>query len=487
MPVHPLFFDNTHDPIQKTVGGDTIYELSPESLAAYLSGAPDMQARLAGIPLDERIDVFAKVGALWEKKREAGAFDGLRQRLAQASGYSERLIDIEFSLVPLLLERDTLKRNLTSSLIGGAGGLERFTSVTDGEYFRHLPAGPVLIISSGNSMIPPLIPTTLSLLTGNVTVLKPSLSNHEGVATVFALLGEVAKDDPVAQRMLEALAISYFSHDSSSLSYLLTSAPLGVVNFWGAEPARSVVAKMLTENPYHPTYVVNGPLTGVAIVDAEKAEVAARGLATNIVLYDQQLCSSPTQACFIGERGAAESFATLVGKYLDGMGSAFALELPEGVSFSLNNMRRSLLFKGATVLASSSESNPWTIVITEDGTSLDELVTAYPELGVHNRRRFLELHVVSDAAGVGKVIKDVPHRAAYQGIDRVQTVGISVGEQLSEALMDVLVTTGVYRITPIDDMYMRSATEPYDGAHLAGLFTYTLYRRDTSHAPDVMP
>ncbi|RZN50407.1 aldehyde dehydrogenase family protein [archaeon] len=487
MTLDPIFSHEAPVVVRKEMGREVINELSPESLESYLSQAPTMQADIAGISLDDRIEVFAKVGALWERKRKAGLLDDLKQRLAASSGYSARLIDVEFSLVPLLLERATLRRNLSSSLLGGADGLERFTSVNEGEYFRHLPAGPVLIISSGNSMIPPLIPTTLSLITGNVTVLKPSLSNYEGVASVFALLREVAETDPAAKSLLEALVISYFSHDSASLSYLLTAAPLGVVNFWGSEPARSVIAKMLTENPSHPSYVVNGPLTGVAVVDAEAGERAAQGLATNIVLYDQQLCSSPTQVCFIGERAQAESFARLVGTHLDGMGDAFALHLPEGVRFSLNNIRRSLLFKGASVLSSSSATNPWTIVITEDGASLDELITSYPEMGIHNRRRFLELHVVNDVAEVGRRIRELPHRKAYHGIDRVQTVGVSVGTDVHGVLMDELLSTGIYRITPIDDMYMRSASEPYDGAHLAALFTYTLYRRDTSHAPDVMP
>ncbi|MEM4736697.1 MAG: hypothetical protein QXD41_02380 [Nitrososphaeria archaeon] len=38
--------------------------------------------------------------------------------------------------------------------------------------------------------------------------------------------------------------------------------------------------------------------------------------------------------------------------------------------------------------------------------------------------------------------------------------------------------TGVYRIVPLADMFMRSAIEPYDGTILASAFTNTIYYRN---------
>jgi hypothetical protein len=82
------------------------------------------------------------------------------------------------------------------------------------------------------------------------------------------------------------------------------------VNFWGGEPARTEVMSRAAKNRGHPRCFSNGPLTGFALVSRDGGdERSARGLAENMVLYEQQLCSSPTMGAFVGVTGEALDFA----------------------------------------------------------------------------------------------------------------------------------------------------------------------------------
>lgn len=45
-------------------------------------------------------------------------------------------------------------------------------------------------------------------------------------------------------------------------------------------------------------------------------------------------------------------------------------------------------------------------------------------------------------------------------------------------LLKLLVGSGIYRITPLGDMYMRIPREPCDGIDLAAAFTCIVYNRE---------
>jgi hypothetical protein len=216
------------------------------------------------------------------------------------------------------------------------------------------------------------------------------------------------------------------------------------------------------------------------VIDEPSAHQAAPGLAQNMVLYDQQLCSSPTTGCFIGSWESAVAFAKETGGVLDELGASMPMKVPEGSMFALNNARKMLLFKGCTVISSNKPDNPWTIVLSKGKPALDGIMQGMPELGLHARRRFFELVVYDSLDAAGPHICSLPLREAYRGIDRVQTIGLCVEDSLREAYAERLALCGPYRIVPLDDMYMRSAAEPYDGINLAQVFTYTSYMRDKS-------
>lgn len=480
---------NTSNPdisfVKVESGKDMIYELSVESLERILNSAKDVQRELSSTTIYDRMDVFEEMGAIWTENLNSGLYAGLVSDLSRTTGYSEKLMALELSFVRKMFSKDSIERNLAFSFPNDITGLHSFVEADNGEYYRNMPAGPIFIISSGNSLIPPLIPTTLSLVTGNLTILKPSMSNFLGVSEAFKTLEMV--EGKVAKALRDALYISYFTHDSSSLRYLLERSSVGVVNFWGADPARTKVGTMVASNSHHPKYYINGPLTGVAIMDSETAgEGPARDLALNILLYDQQLCSSPTQALFVGQIDDALAFAENVGRHLDVIGGEMPMALGDGQMMCLQNARRAIMFRGSRVFSSKSKDNPWTIVVSRDTPSLDGIIMSQPEFNIYNRRRFLEIVVTDDIDSAPGFIEDVPERAAFRGVDKVQTIGLSLSRGNTMALLDKLPQTGAFRITPLQDMFMRSPLEPYDGMNIASMFTYTVYYRNRGIQPDVM-
>lgn len=478
MEIRPLVYANPVEVVKAEVEGQTVFELSEKSVFELLEKGHAIQSRLRIMPLEKRLQTIDSIGRIWNEELNAGKLEGLAGELSRKTGYSRKLIDMEFSLVTQVFNAENLRRSLESSFPAGPQALEKFVKISGEESIRYMPAGPVFIISSGNSLIPPLIPTTISIITGNFTLLRPSFTNYFAVIEAYKLLGELAKSMDSAKTLSEALAISYFLHNSPAFKNILSSGKLGLVNFWGGEPARTIIGRLVSENQHHPRYVVNGPLTGFAIVDEDSAnEECARGLALNIILYDQQLCSSPTMAVFIGSWESAVKFAELLAKHLDIIGSEYPVESSAESAYLINSVRRIMQVKGSKVYFSTNPENLWTIALSEGECRLDYTSSYFPAFNLYNRKRFLEILIVDSHRKALTEVERLPLRPAFNGVDKVQTVGLAVNSKIREALLKGLVALGVYRVTPIPDMYMRSSVEPYDGMFLASVFTYAVYSR----------
>jgi hypothetical protein len=451
-------------------------ELTRAGSEALLKQAMEAQGKMADIPLEKRLEVIDEMRHEWEGRLNAGKMADLQALLMKKTGYSKSLIDLEFSLISQVLDPKTLRTNLEMSLIGGASSLDGFTDVGQGEAILNAPAGPTLIIASGNSIVPTLIPTVISLLAGNATILKPAAANYAGVVEALSCLA-MAKGE-AGEAMRACLTVAYMNHDGEALNYLLGQAPVGVVNFWGGEPGRTSVRLKVAGNPHMPRFFANGPMTGVALVDqANATEAIADGMAVDVVVYDQQLCSSPTLLAFVGEWGQGQAFAKLLGRFLDDIGGEFPLAMSDDQIFILQGARRSLMVQGSTVLASRNQANPWTIALDKGKIGVDLMMKDYPAMALHVRRRFLQIVVVRTMDEAAALVRTLPSHTAFHGIDKVQTIGLALGERNHAEALRLLSRSGVYRFIPVGDMFMRGPAEAYDGVSLASLFTYACYAR----------
>jgi hypothetical protein len=201
-------------------------------------------------------------------------------------------------------------------------------------------------------------------------------------------------------------------------------------------------------------------------------------LALNMILYEQQLCSSPTMAFYIGSYEESLNFAAKVAGHLDAIGSQYLVEPSDDALFVRNSAQKVLTFNGSKVISSSSLRNPWTLAVSKGASNLEAVVESFPSFNVHGRRRFLEMVVLDSADRLAAFVAQLPGMNAFRGVDKVQTVGIALPEELRNEVLWSLAPSGIYRFVPVEDMFMRSATEPYDGMPMAALFTYAVYQRE---------
>src|SRR5512136_1172444 len=136
------------------LGGLGVKEITVSSLDRLLDNGIKLQKRATRLPLEERLSVFGSLAEAWKRKLSQGSLRGLVADLTKSTGYSEKLVESEFMLVCNALDPENIRQNLKSSL-GNPEGLVHFVETTGGEYLRYMPAGPIFIISSGNSLIPP--------------------------------------------------------------------------------------------------------------------------------------------------------------------------------------------------------------------------------------------------------------------------------------------------------------------------------------------
>ncbi|MEM2075404.1 MAG: acyl-CoA reductase [Zestosphaera sp.] len=473
-PLHPGAGGLTSTPVEE---GLRHSEPTVEWLSNYLSNAKKVQESVRELGFRRRVRVVAELGRIWLERLEGRALEGLKEELVKNTGYSSAMIENDLRLAGEVLKENNIELLIDSGLAGGWRSLDEFVEVAPGERLMNLPAGPVLIIASGNSVVPPLIPTVTSLVTGNVTILRPSLTNYRAVREVFRPLEDLAKVSEDASRLGEALVLTYLSHNSRVFEYLVKEAPVRIVNYWGGEPGRSVIARSVAENPHKPKLYVNGPLTGVAVVDGASAgSWVAEALAREVMMYDQQLCSSPTLALLIGDYGKAVELAREVSKHLDSYSSIHRIEVSEGWMFNLATLRKALELNGAKVIRSGSPENPYTVVVSRGRSSFTGLRLV--PLNIHSRRRFLEIVAVSSIDECVELIRELPRTPGYAGIDGVQTIAIGVEDEGRRVeYIRRLSRAGVYRIVPLGESFLRTPYEPYDGEYIPRYFTYVLYFR----------
>ncbi|MCX8209056.1 MAG: acyl-CoA reductase [Sulfolobales archaeon] len=454
--------------------GISVPEPAEDYLRRVLESGWDTVVELLKVGFDRRVRALAEVGRLWRSKLLSGELRDVVEELAKLTGYSIKNVELDLALVPEVLSEESLRNLFNYGLAGGWRSIDSPVEVSEGELVWNAPAGSVFIIASGNSIIPPVLAASTSFLAGNLTILRPSQTNFAAVKKVFDLLSEVSSGSAYeVEAMSKAIYVLYMSHDSPALRYILEEAPVSVVNYWGGEPGRTRVLSMAMKNPHRPRVLINGPLTGMVLVDEESANYdTAIKLARDVVLYDQQLCSSPTLAVLIGSRNSLVVFLKTLSRALDEVGDKFPVELSEGSFYRLHSFRKSLELDGVGVVYSRSARNPWTVVVR----NLGELERAPLTWSTYSRR-VLEVMSIENPSDLGKVLELQTRRLRKSGIDGIQTVSYAVSRYRLEEIVKTLAKFNVYRVVPLGESFLRTPAEPYDGEFIPKYYTRTIYLR----------
>ena len=449
-------------------------EPSINTIRELLKVIPKCKEELKAISVSDKLEAIGCVAQTLVENEEIK--EKLREIFSRTTPYGPEMVNTEISAFPMALDPEELGKNLDIAL-GTRFSIDYEAGID--ERVRREPLGTSFIITAGNATIAAFPPLLSSLLTNNFTILKPSISNVEGLVEIMEVFKRQDKIIPdniknALRAMANATAILSMSHDSKAYDYLLSEFPIDVVNFWGGEPARTTIQKKVTNNFNGTKFIVNGPLTGVAVIEAHfasKNRYVSRGLALNIDLYEGKTCNSPSEGLYIGTFEQAVDFGAQVAEELKYFDSKLQpVKVGDGLTAQTNKMRSELRKRGSRVFG-SEDAGRWTVAISEEPT-VQKIHEEGLEFNMHNRPRFIEIITCSTLDDVASRIKELKNTPCYSGlIDGVQTVGHAMEHEFVDRLADKL-QGHVYRIVPVQEVFLRTAYEPSDdGLYLAREFT----------------
>lgn len=443
-------------------------------LKRLLSEQREIIKEIYELGVERRLAFLEQIRVLWREKFVSKKYEPLIEELSKKTGYSKTNVELDLSLVERVFNKETIEVALDKGLIGGYKSLDEPILIGDDEYIVNRPIGSVYIIASGNSVVPPLIPTVISLAIGNLTFLRPSLVNFDAIEKVYEVFKEAyhigVRD---AEVMIKSLALLRLRHDDPLFDELLAMHNFSAINYWGGEPGRSRVVSLVAKNPYRPKLIINGPLTGILVIDSESITTnTIEKVALEVLLYDQQLCSSPTFLFFIGNNSKLEELVDKLQYYLNTFGERFAVESTEGSSYRAMLNYKKLILSGKRVLSSMKPSNPWLLILNEktDEWPSDELL-------FYERRRALEIIKLQSIEDLSSALDKLSRWLLKSAVDGIQTITYSLSHDNYLKLIKIANLHGIYRIVPLGNSYLRTPAEPYDGEYMPANFSKALYIR----------
>jgi len=436
-------------------------------------------AELMQIRTADKLAAFQQGAEFWTSPHGQEVQDRIARALA-ATGYPEASARYELSLVPSFLSREGLEPLVTNpaALHGGTKWLDgEFTESAPGVFTSGFPVGPLLIVGSGNSLMPAFVAAIEGVLANCPVVLRGSRVNQQALESIFEALG--AAGDRMLRQLVSKIHPIFLDHqdpvDAQMLRWLLRNGPFDAGNFWGGQEALHFLIAEFAKNPRHPVIIPMEPMTGVAVIsqthleaDLDTRASAARGLAHAMTVMGQQLCSSPTEGYFIGRVEAAVSFARQVAAELEQIYAHEPARVSESQALKLDRVRNRLEENGSVVITPHTAA--WTLVVSPARSGFEQLPPDC-HLPIHNRSGFLELIVVGDLDEVAERIAALPAAPCHKEIRRVQTVVRFTGIEEAKKLASLLRPFGIYRIVPPEYVMLRHALEPLDGRHLIAELT----------------
>jgi len=432
-----------------------------------LANADLIQRRLIQIPLELKLEAIQAVSELWKNKNFKRR-KGLAALLAGTSGYSKETIDFELNDIPAYLDSVSLKEVFDVSFKKGE---------------QLFPKGPILVIGSGNTLAPALYSWAYAILTNNVIIIRSSQANYHGLKAILDSLTDALKKakskktKKVLALMKKASAVINVSHKSQEYAMLIEKGKFNLIHFWGGKKALEFLKKHSVRNPHKPSLMVNGPETGIAVIDGKcmrankTVDKIAEELAFNMAIFEQKLCSSPTEAYFIGSYGKALKFAQAIAKKMPIYNKRFPHN-PGDLAYK-TQLARNLIGResNSIMMVTKSREADYTIVLSNKSSVTDKVGRQTFKLHAQSRVKYLELIVVDNLMEAVENAETLPNRICYEGIEGLNTIGYHMKPQDAKIFMGL-----AHRIVPIEGIFGRSSHEPSDGRYIAREYT-TLKKR----------
>lgn len=392
--------------VQAPSGAHCVFpEFDKDALAQVESSDREL---LVDVPLQEILSFLNRVGKNWksdEYTRRRLYVGQLRDLL----GYSEKAANAEADRIGILLSAHARMYDVVAAELGSRFVLDDWVAREEA-WVRAYPRGLSVHILPGNVPLSGVISIVRALVTKNLCVAKAATGDPVTPVTLALSFLDVDPEHPVSR----ATSAVYWRQSDQAAAQLVSQADS--VCAWGGQEAIHWARRHAGDET---SVLLFGPKRSLALVGrAADMRAAARGIAHDVVLYDQRACFS-TQRVFV--EGDAEQFLAALQDSLDEhcwlMGPASQSD-DELARVQLARLEE--IFHGA-VLESGEH---WTLVVQrcpQDG-------------GEHPLGRVLYVHPVDSL------------KEAYPYIGRdVQTVSVAPWSMLSQH-RDALARRGASRL-----------------------------------------
>lgn len=375
----------------------------------------DKQA-LAALPLQEILSFLNRAGKQWRSPEYPRRRLYIRQ-MKNILGHSERAAEAEADRIAILLNSHARMYDMIESDLGSRFVVDDWVAREDC-FVRAFPRGLVVHILPGNVALSAAMSIVRNLITKNACVAKVA-SGDPLTATALAMtFADVDDTHPITR----AMNVVYWEHDQEQ-GMELTHAADAVVA-WGGNEAVRYARKHAHDEAAVTCF---GPKHSLALVDTTfSVGDAARGLAHDVAVYDQQACFS-VRRVFV--RGPLDPFLDELRSELD----RHAELLPPG-HLSVDRAAQIQLglrleeFLGANVTPGAKLG--WALVVGPPPTEptdhqLGRVLHVHPVESLSEAYSFIDSSIQTVSAAPWSVLTEHRNELAQRGVSRMTELGLA--------------------------------------------------------------
>jgi len=395
-----------HEFVSRTGAKFSLPKLSAEDVASI--GQQD-RFLLADVPLQEILAFLNRAGKNWRSEEYTRRRLYVSQ-LRDILGYSEDAANAEADRIAILLNSHSRMYDMIEAELGSRFVVDDWVPREEA-HVKAFPRGLVVHILPGNVPLSSALSIVRGLITKNLCVAKVGSTDPLTAMALAQSFVDLDADHPITRSM----NVVYWERDSPEGVQVTGSAD--AVCAWGGDDAIRFARRTARDDAPVTCY---GPKHSMALVDTTPDPVqAARGLAHDVAVYDQQACFSVRRVFVTGPlepfltelRAAMEKHAELL--------PPGEITLDKAAHIQLARRLDSFLDRDVH----GCDSLAWTIVTCPPPTGIDDhplgrVLYVHPVESFREAYRFAEPTVQTVAASPWSVLLDHRDELARRGVSR---------------------------------------------------------------------
>lgn len=267
------------------------------------------------IPIDSILAVLERTGDIFSN-RESRYYKTAMAKLPKLINYAPSMVAVGLDMLPFLLSRESSQARL--KCLGNYKALDYFVSLKHEIYRRAMPVGAVCHIAAGNVFLGSIDSLLYGIITKNINLLKISKQDPVFPTLFFEALQEADTENIV----MPYIAMTYWDRTNTEATNFIKNTFEAILLFSGQQ----AVIEYKSGLSFKTELIAFGPKISFSIItkDLSQAElqIAAKGLASDIVLWEQRACTS-CQNIFIEQDENSDYFISQLVSELEKISKIF--------------------------------------------------------------------------------------------------------------------------------------------------------------------